>query len=206
MSGRRAYTGAMAELPPRTPPYTVDDYLLLEEASALRHEYVAGHVHLRAEVTARHNRITGNIAALLWHSVGDGPCSVYMSDLKLRIGDAAVYYPDVLVTCEPDDDLDSLFVDAPCLIVEVISPSTASIDRREKLAAYKGLPSLRAYLVVEQELQRVERHWRDDDGAWQYADHTALTGTVRVPLPCPDVVLTLGEIYRNSGVDERATG
>ncbi|HEU4631801.1 MAG TPA: Uma2 family endonuclease, partial [Gemmatimonadaceae bacterium] len=146
-----------------------------------------------------------NIAARLLVGVGEGPCRVYASEMKLRVGNDAVYYPDVMVTCEPHAD-NVVVVGAPCLVVEVLSPSTASIDRREKLAAYKGLPSLRAYLLVEQELQRVERHWRDDDGAWQYADHTALSGAVRVPLACPDVVLTLAEIYRNSGVSETATG
>ena len=196
----------MASPAHRASPLTIEDYLLLEEASDVRHEYVAGQVHALAGTTKRHNRISLQIATLLVAAVGSGPCRVYAGDVKLRTGDDAVYYPDVMVTCEPDDDDDPLIVDAPCLLVEVVSPSTASIDRREKLAAYRGLPSLRAYLVVEQELQRVERHWRDTDGTWQYADHTALAGAVRVPLACPDVVLTLADIYRNTGVGETATG
>ena len=190
---------------PYTPPLTIDDYLLLEEASDVRHEYVAGQVHALAGTTARHNRIALNIVARLLAGVGDGPCRVYASDMKVRVGNNAVYYPDVMVTCEPHAET-ALIMDAPCLLVEVISPSTASIDRREKLAAYRGLPSLRAYLIVEQELQRVERHWRDAEGTWQYADHTALAGAVRVPLACPDVVLALADIYHNSGVSETATG
>jgi Uma2 family endonuclease len=196
----------MASPAHRASPLTIDDYLLLEEASATRHEYVAGQVHALAGTTKRHNTIAGNIHALLWQAMGDGPCRVFIGDVKLRAGSDAIYYPDVMVVCEPDGEAGPLIVEAPCLVVEVISPSTASIDRREKLAAYRGLPSLRAYLVVEQELQRVERHWRDEEGTWQYADHTALAGAVRVPLACPDVVLTLADIYRNSGVSETATG
>jgi Uma2 family endonuclease len=88
----------------------------------------------------------------------------------------------------------------------VLSPSTASIDRREKVMAYRGIATLQAYLIVSRDERRVERHWRDEEGTWQYADHTALAGAVRVPLACPDVVLTLADIYRNSGVSETATG
>jgi Uma2 family endonuclease len=82
--------------PRRIPPPTVEEYLRFEDASAPKHEYVAGQVYPRAAVTARHSLIAGNIAAQLWMAPGDGPCHVYDSDMCLRIGNAAaVHYPDV---------------------------------------------------------------------------------------------------------------
>jgi Uma2 family endonuclease len=77
-------------------------------------------------------------------------------------------------------------------VVEISSPSTAVIDRREKLVAYKRIATLEAYVIVEQDERRVQRHWRDKQGVWWEAE---VSGTGRVPIPCPDVVLTLDEIY-----------
>jgi Uma2 family endonuclease len=77
-------------------------------------------------------------------------------------------------------------------VVEVTSPSTASTDRREKLANYRKIPSLRAYLIVDQRRRRVDHHWRDEVGDWW---HVALAGGGEVSLPCPQVTLALDDIY-----------
>jgi Uma2 family endonuclease len=73
--------------------------LELEAASPVRHEYVAGLMHARAEVTKRHNRIAGNISRLLSGAAAGGPCRVYMSDVMLRAAADVYYYPDVMVAC-----------------------------------------------------------------------------------------------------------
>ena len=69
----------------------------MEEASSTKHEYVAGEVYALAGATQRHNRIAMNIAAQLWAAARDSGCRVYGSDMRLRIGNDAVYYPDVQV-------------------------------------------------------------------------------------------------------------
>jgi Uma2 family endonuclease len=170
---------------------TAADYLALEADGSVRHEYVAGVMYPRVEVTKRHNRIAGNFARLLTEAADDGPCRVYMSDVKLRAGDDVYYYPDVMVACGPEGD-DPVVEDAPCLVVEVASPSTAVIDRREKLVAYKRIPTLEAYVIVEQDDRRVQRHWRDEQGVWWDAE---VSGRGQVPLPCPETTLTLNDIY-----------
>jgi Uma2 family endonuclease len=78
-------------------------------------------------------------------------------------------------------------------VVEVLSPSTQSIDLREKLMAYRRLESLRAYLIVYRDERRVIRHYRAENDAWFDAFHG---GEGKVPFPCPDLELTLAEIYR----------
>ena len=176
------------------PSPTIEEYLAYEEASATKHEYVAGHVVALAPVTARHNLIAGNITALLWLAARDGPCRVYGSNMRLRIGDDAVYYPDVQVVCDPAD-AEQMYTTSPCVVVEVLSPSTESIDLREKLMAYRRLESLRAYLIVYRDERRVIRHYRAENDAWFDAFHS---GEGKVPVPCPELELTLAEIY--SGV------
>jgi Uma2 family endonuclease len=97
----------------------------------------------------------------------------------------------VLVLCTPLPG-DTVVIREPCLIVEVTSPSSARIDRGEKLDASRRLESLRSYLVVDQRRRHVDRHWRDDAGIWQRGKHL-IEGTV--PIACLDTSLTLDEIY-----------
>lgn len=82
--------------------YSVEEYLQLEEAAPVKHEYVAGVIYALAGASQRHNRIAMNLGAQLWHTVQSGPCRVYMSDMKVKIGDEAVYYPDVVVSCSDE--------------------------------------------------------------------------------------------------------
>ena len=81
--------------PPRTPSPTVEEFLALEEASSTKQEYVAGQIYSLAGASDRHNHLAMNIAAQLWHAAGDGPCRMYGRDMRPRIADDAVYYPDV---------------------------------------------------------------------------------------------------------------
>ena len=113
--------------------------------------------------------------------------------MRLQVAHDVYYYPDVLVICLPMNELD-VTAREPCVVVEVTSPSTARTDRGEKLTAYKQVPTLRAYLIVDHRRRRVERHSRaGPDAAWQREE---IVGDGRVPVPCVDIDLTLDEIYR----------
>ena len=187
------YTGSMAQRAAPPPFLTVEEYLELEEGSTVRHEYVEGALFALAGSSLRHNRIAGNIYRALAAAADGTTCEVYISDVRCRVG-SVFYYPDVMVACgDPDTDRQAYRTD-PCLLVEVTSPSTASSDRREKLLVYRQIPTVRAYLIVDQDTRRVERHYRDADGVWQRADH--LNDGV-VPVACPEAELTLDGIYRD---------
>ncbi len=177
----------------RTPPLTVEEFLEMEEASPTKHEYVAGQIHALSGATERHNRLALNIAAQLWAAARGGPCRVYGSDMRLRISDDAVYYPDVQVVCDPANT-HQMYTTSPCLVVEVLSPSTSSIDLREKLMAYRRIESLRAYVIVFQDARRVLRHYRAEGDAWFDALHSAEDSVV--PFPCPAVDLSLADVYQ----------
>ena len=175
---------------------SVEEYLQFEESSPLRHEYVAGEVYAMPDVTLRHNTVALNIIGRLSAVAGNGPCQVFFTEVRLRASDTTYYYPDVIVVCGAVEELD-IIVREPCVVVEVTLPSTARIDRGEKLAAYRDVPSLLAYLIVDHRRRRVERHWRDDLASpWKRED---IMGDGTVAVPCLEVELTLDEIYR--GVD-----
>jgi Uma2 family endonuclease len=170
---------------------TVEEYLQLEESATVRHEYVGGEIFAMVGATKRQNRIVGNIFARLWGVARGGDCRVYSEGVKLRVAEDVIYYPDVMVACGPEGE-DPLVEDDPCLVVEVVSPRTETTDRREKLAAYKRMPGLRAYLIVAQDRTWVEHHLRGEDNVWHRGD---LVDDGRFSVPCPDTTLTLAEIY-----------
>jgi len=169
---------------------TVEEYLKLEESASVRHEYLAGEIHAMTGAIRRHNRISGNIYRRLADAASSSS-RVYFETVKLRAAEDVIYYPDVMVSCEPEPE-DPYMESDPCLIVEVISPRTETTDRREKLAAYKRMPNLEAYLIVAQDRKWVERHFRDENGVWQRGD---LVDEGELPIPCPEMKLSLDDIY-----------
>lgn len=177
--------------------YTLpEDYLRLEAVSSMRHEYTDGQIHAMAGAGERHNRIALNVAFHFRAATRGKPCGAYISDMKLRIAASnAFYYPDVMLACSPDDDHPQ-YKTAPCAIVEVLSPSTAAIDRREKWLAYRLISSLRVYLLVDSE-QRLAEYWlRDGQGKWQQG---RLEENEVLNLECPpiSVPLALDDLYED---------
>ncbi|SMF93435.1 Endonuclease, Uma2 family (restriction endonuclease fold) [Methylomagnum ishizawai] len=152
------------------------EYLALEAQSRVRHEYVDGQVYAMAGGSQRHNRIALNVASSLLSALRGKPYRVFMSDVKLKIArDNAYYYPDVMVACGAAERIagDENSLDDPVLVVEVLSPSTETTDRREKLAAYRRLPTVQEYVLVNQDSQQVEIYRREGDIGWVYLSYEA---------------------------------
>jgi Uma2 family endonuclease len=149
------------------PRITVDDYLAGEQASAVKHDYVAGEVFAMAGAGEAHVTVALNLATLLRSHVRGGPCRVYISDMKVHVEKAdAFYYPDVFVTCDPADSRENLFKRSPTLVVEVLSDSTAAFDRGAKFAHYRQIDSLKEYVLIEPERRSVDVFRRNADGNW----------------------------------------
>lgn len=170
---------------------SVEEYLAEEAKRTARAEYLGGQVYLMAGGTSQHNRISLNIAAHLL-SIAPATCRVYQEGMKLRADQSTFYYPDVMVVCDKEQT-NELYESQPCILVEVLSPSTQNIDLREKLLQYKRLPSLQTYLVVDPESYFVRHFWRAEEG-WQMEN---LTGSGEITLPCLGASLSLAQVYRN---------
>jgi Uma2 family endonuclease len=170
---------------------SVEEYLEGEKHSLVKHEYVRGRVYAMVGASRAHNRIALNIGYALDRHLRGGSCSVFVSDVKVRIADT-FYYPDVLVTCSPSDT-DPYFSSEPSLIVEVLSATTEASDRLDKRIAYQSLPSLTEYVLVSQDRREVEVYRRDGP-AW---DLEVFVDPDTVRLESIDFELTLAEIYRD---------
>ena len=152
---------------PQSSNLTPEEYLQLETASDIKHEYIDGEVYAMAGATDTHVTIAGNIFALLLSHLRGSGCRVYISDMKVRIENKnRFYYPDVLVTCEDRDRENSTFKKFPNLIIEVLSESTEAFDRGDKFADYQSLPSLQEYVLVNTRKARIECFRRTKEGLW----------------------------------------
>ncbi|MBU2760673.1 Uma2 family endonuclease [Acidithiobacillus sulfurivorans] len=179
-------------------PLSVKEYLEGEERADIRHEYVAGQVYAMAGAKLRHNQIAGNLYGLLWQKARGSHCQVLNSDMKVRVEAVdAFYYPDVALRCGAPLSGDTLYLEDPCLIVEVLSASTANVDRREKLQAYQTLPSLQEYVLVDSEKTVVEVFRRHPEGWWYELLNDPESDRLRCQ--CVDLALSVGDIY--AGVD-----
>jgi Uma2 family endonuclease len=146
---------------------TEEEYLRAEEKADIRHEYVNGHVFAMSGATEAHNVICVNILSSIHSYLRGSQCRAYINDMKVKIKRAkSYYYPDIMVTCEPFESK-SVFKAAPVLIVEVLSPSTTQVDKREKLVAYQKIASLKEYLIVYQDRQRVDLYRRVSNDDWE---------------------------------------
>ena len=177
----------------RVPFLNVEDYLEGEQHNDVRHEYASGSVLEVAGASDAHNRISLNLAATLLSAARGTACRVYQSDMKVRADLELFYYPDVMVTCDPEDT-ENYFKQFPCLLIEVLSPSTEHIDKGEKLYNYCRLASLETYVLVSQERRRLEVYRRLQDGGWRY---DVLEGKDALELNCPPLRLTLEDVYRD---------
>lgn len=144
-----------------------EDYLVGEETSPIKHEYIDGQVYAMAGASDAHVTIAGNLFTLLRNHLRGKGCRVYMSDMKAHIDTANIYYyPDILVTCDPRDQKLTNYKKYPGLIVEVLSPKTEAFDRGDKFADYQQLETLQEYVLINQKRQRVDCFRRNNEGLW----------------------------------------
>ncbi|AHE98262.1 Uma2 family endonuclease [Thioalkalivibrio paradoxus] len=183
----------MVEAAPKT-RLSVDEYLAGELVSETRHEYLGGEVYAMVGASDRHGLIAGNLFAALRPRLRGTPCQLFMADMKLRVrvaGDTAFYYPDLLLSCDPEDR-ETYYRTRPCLVVEVLSETTERIDRREKLYAYTAIPTLQEYLLLSQDRVEAELRRRAGDG-WEV--HRITEG--HVSLTCLGLEVPLSIIYED---------
>lgn len=183
-------------------PLDEAEYLALEARSPVRHEYVAGEIFAMTGASIRHNIIALNLATALRTHLRGTPCRTLMEGVKLRLKkERSYFYPDVMVTCEArllELDANTQIVEDPVLLIEVLSPTTEGIDRREKLRAYRTLPSLKEYALVSQDECRVDLYRRRGDIGW---DIINFEPGDQVELASVELILPIADIYFEAGVE-----
>lgn len=171
-----------------------EEYLYYENDrndNAEKCEYANGVVYMMAGASRSHNRVSGAFFAQLFNHLAGSPCQVFQGDMKVAIQalhDTRFYYPDVQVTCE--EETNSHYNTSPCLIVEVLSNSTARTDRNEKLSGYRLIPALQEYVLCAQDSPLVEIHRRRTE--WQ---RESFTGGQTFRLESVGLSINVDELY-----------
>lgn len=176
--------------------YTLGEYFALERAGHARYEYWDGEIVCMSGGSEQHGRIGGNVYFTLRQQLTGGPCEAFTSEHPIKTPTLPPYrYPDVSVACgkavfEKIEGMDALT--NPTLIVEVLSPGTASRDRKEKRAAYQALPSVMEYLLIAQDAPHLTHFLRQAE-TWTRTDSSDLTAAIT--LPSIECVLALSDVY-----------
>ena len=175
---------------------TSEQYLFQERQAEIKSEYLDGEIFAMAGASREHNQISVNLVRVLGNQLLDKPCSVYSSDMKVRIEKARKYtYPDLVIACQTErfeDEHQDVLLN-PVVIVEILSDSTEAYDRGRKFLHYQLLDSLIDYLLVSQDAPRIERFTRRQDGTWLYAEFHGLDAMVKIE--STSCTLHLGDVY-----------
>lgn len=149
------------------------EYLEWEERQEIKYEYVNGEVFAMTGGTIPYNDIAVNLTtALKTHLRGSG-CKVSMADAKVGVSEQGPFhYPDVMVTCDERSRQAIEFIQYPCLIAEVLSPSTEAYDRGGKFTHYRRIKTLKEYLLIDAQQISVECFRLNDKGIWELHPYT----------------------------------
>ncbi|TVP57994.1 MAG: Uma2 family endonuclease [Nodularia sp. (in: Bacteria)] len=159
----------MIAIPQQPPKMTVQEYLTWEPQQDIRYEYVNGKIFAMTGGTIPHNDIALNLYTALRPHLRAKGCRVNVSDVKVQVTpNSPYYYPDLIVSCDPQDLKAHKFIQYPRIIAEVLSPGTSARDRGEKLSDYLKMPTLQEYLMIDSEKISVERYSRGEGRMWLY--------------------------------------
>ena len=174
--------------------WTTEEFLAFEADSEFKHELVNGEVYDMTGVTGEHSLIAACIIGLVGSQVAGSSCRVYTSDMMLKAAEGQYVYPDMSVVCgQPQyEDESRLALLNPVLVVEVTSISSATYDRGLKRQYYQRMPSLRAYLIIDQHRVYAELYLRADIG-WRHQDFDRLDALI--PLDFINCELPLAQVY-----------
>jgi Uma2 family endonuclease len=140
--------------------FTPPEYLDWEAQQPVKYEYLNGEVYAMTGGTLAHNDIALNLYAALRSHVRARKCRINVADAKVEVSSRAYFYPDVVVSCHPQDQRAIDLIRHPTLIIEVLSPSTAGFDRGDKFKAYRRIASLQEYILVDAETMNVDCYRR----------------------------------------------
>lgn len=178
--------------------YTPQEYLKMEERSETRHEFVNGEIYDMSGGTATHNKIAVNVSFALESVIRKNklPCRSFVNDLRLRILKANMFtYPDVMLICgkiEFEAGRQDVVLN-PVVIFEVLSESTSNYDRSRKFAAYRQIPSLQEYVMMDQARVYVEIFRRDKTKFWIFEALEELQDTLK--LKSVGIEISVAAIY-----------
>lgn len=192
-------------LPATASRITPQEYYRRERTAVEKNDYFQGRVYSMAGGGTRHSIIKVNLVGELRNLLKGRRCGAFDSDQRIRARwNGLRCYPDASVICTPieydDEDDHQETATNPTVVFEVLSTNTESYDRGRKAEAYRGIESLRAYVLIMQERPHVEIQERLEDGTWRLRWVSGLDAVVS--LPQIEIDLNMSELYERVNFEE----
>jgi Uma2 family endonuclease len=176
--------------------YSAKEYLAMERASEIKHQYYQGEIFAMTGASFSHNTIVSNLLRNLGNHFEDGPCRALASDQRVKVEATGLYtYPDLTVLCGEPQFEDKVFDTLlnPKVIVEVLSDSTEAYDRGRKFSHYRTIDSLEEYVLVSQSDYHVEVFSKQANGQWLLSEARGRESDIF--LRAIDCLLKLDKVY-----------
>lgn len=201
MATTLTHSDSAQEWPKRGKRMTEEEFHEMERLnSKVRHEYIKGVAHMMSGVTMAHNLIALNIISALNQRLA-GPCTAFAIDVQVMVdvkksGKRHYLYPDAAVTCSPEDIRpDTVLVESPKIVFEVLSPGTENRDRGVKFHAYQDCPTMQEIVFVNQFAPHIEVWQRDKENIARWNARSYDRGET-VHLASLDIHVAIEEFYQ----------
>jgi Uma2 family endonuclease len=183
--------------------FTIEEYLQMERASDVKHEYYQGEIFAMAGASNRHITISSNLIAELHQRLKTSPCFPYGSDMRIHIPENTLFtYPDISIICGEintfDKDKDTAL--QPIILIEILSKTTRDYDRGGKFKLYRDIPTLKEYMLVDSENICVEIFRINEHNHWELEEYKNLQEIVT--LPAIGVSVSMEDIYARTMLSE----
>jgi len=178
--------------------YTVKEYLEMEKASTVKHEYFQGEVFAMSGATFNHNLIFSNVFGPLFFKLKGSKCIPFGSDMRMNIPENTLFtYPDISIYCNEIKHLseDEGTILQPTVIIEILSPSTKNYDKGKKFNLYKDITSLKEYIMIDSESVFLEAYYINEEQNWVLNKHEEISDTLNLVSMGFGVALT--DIYNH---------
>jgi Uma2 family endonuclease len=187
---------------PKYTHMTPNEYLAMERASQVKHEYFRGEVFAMSGASLAHNRIVKNINTLVLPFLKNKPCDMFGSDLRIHIPENTLYtYPDFSIICGEievsDNENDNVL--NPSVIIEVLSKSTRDYDRGTKFTLYRSINSLKEYILVDSLAVSVEIFTKAEDHTWVLKEYQLMNDELFISTI--ELRIILKDIYQDVHFD-----
>ena len=150
--------------------YTIDDIYNLPDGQ--RAELIDGELYMMATPNRIHQRLVKDFTFLIEEYIRrkNGECEVYPAPFAVFLNANNEIYlePDISVICDKDKLTDEGCKGTPDWIIEIVSPSSRSLDYNKKLLKY-GTAGVREYWIVDPMKQRITVYNFQHDTVEEYS-------------------------------------
>ena len=173
-------------------PWTQEEFFAWAEAQAERYEFDGDQPVAMTGGSAGHSRLMRRLHRALDSRLGNGPCEPLGPDAGVETINKAVRYPDALISCSHFENRDHL-IPGVVVVFEIISPTSARVDRIVKVREYAVVPSIRRYVILESAIIGITVLERENaNEPWRAI---TLTGDDTLRMPEIGIEIPVAELY-----------